>query len=135
MRLHKSNKETLIKVSIQKQQTQSESITIADADLQEVFLFVKKNITDIALSVPSGFRTSIIIREYQDGKFTQNKSISIYGSDPIDVKEFLEENIRELNRLPLPSFLQYFGNSHIHTNVDKNQDVTKEWNKFVNKYI
>lgn len=134
MRIFKNNKQDLVKISITKQQCGSESLTISDSDIDEVMSFIKKNIHEVAMSIPSGFRTSITVREYKDGKFGQNISTSLYGSDPVDVKEFLEEKIKDLNKVPLPDFL-YEDGDVIRIGINGDTDVTKDWNKFVNKYM
>lgn len=136
MRIYRKNKQELVKVSITKQQCQSESITIADANIEDVMALIKKNIHEVALAIPSGFRTSIVVREYIDGKFGKNISTSIYGSDPVDVKEFLEDKISSLKKVPLPDFLyESDGRIFIGVNGSGDPDVTDDWNRFVNKHI
>lgn len=131
MRLYNKQKQKLIKIVISKQKSKSETITVSDSDIDEVIRFIKKSVPEIALSTPQGYRTSIMAREYEDGKFLESRSTSIYGSDPIDVKEFLEEKIREFNRLPLPDILYYDGDV-VRCGVEEDSDVTEEWKKFVN---
>lgn len=135
MRIENKIKRPVVKIIIKKQKLPSETLTVSDTDIDELFAFVKKSVKEIALSTPEGYRTSIMLREYEDNKFKVTLSTSIFGSDPSDVKEFLEEKIRSNQaKPPLPDFL-YNDNGEVRIGAQGDSVVTTEWNKFLNKYI
>jgi hypothetical protein len=95
MKLLTAEPQQLVRLSINRQGEVAEYISIADSDVLAVKRMLYGLILKHGTPLPKGYRTSIVVRQYEGSKAGRSESVSFYGKSPKEIKEIIINHLKE----------------------------------------
>lgn len=95
MKLITTEPQQLVRLTINRQGEAAEYINVADTDVLAVKRMLYGLILKHGTPIAMGYRTSIVVRQYEGSKAGRSESVSFYGKSPKEIKEIIINHLKE----------------------------------------